>query len=394
MQYKSCNVIAEEWHISPRTVRNFCSQDKIPGAVYSGKQWLIPVDAKPPIDRRTKEAKSIQVNYRYNFPVFIYSPYYSNPKELNENEQLLLEAQKLHLEGKYSDSYIICRKILENILPTYLTAGIYITIGFNSILMGMHSEVKNAIDKLNDLIEIETIHKEDINLMVASLQYHIDWNYSLLLAVDPLKLSDEAVPFFKYNMLLINLFCGLPDNNTIYRNFKSDCVYFEHFGIAPAIFAFRMALGIEYITDNSIQEKEDHIRYALNIAIKNNWFSHIVKFFNFNSTLIERCMKEFGNNYLTILNEKNQFIIRNWLFIHDLETRTNNLSLFQYKQAELLLLVSYGLSYEKIACIKGYSVSRAKKEIQELYKITNVKTKSELVRYGKALYDSTLHASK
>lgn len=54
MKYKSAKEKAKEWDLSPRTVRNYCAQGKIPGAFLVGKTWNIPEDAQPP-KRKAKE---------------------------------------------------------------------------------------------------------------------------------------------------------------------------------------------------------------------------------------------------------------------------------------------------------------------------------------------------
>lgn len=45
MKYLSVKEIAEIWKVSERSVRNYCSTGKIPGAVLDGKTWKIPDDA-------------------------------------------------------------------------------------------------------------------------------------------------------------------------------------------------------------------------------------------------------------------------------------------------------------------------------------------------------------
>lgn len=48
MHYVSVSEKAKEWSISERSVRNYCSQGKIPGAFIVGKTWSIPSDAVKP----------------------------------------------------------------------------------------------------------------------------------------------------------------------------------------------------------------------------------------------------------------------------------------------------------------------------------------------------------
>lgn len=88
MDYLSVAEIAKKWNISERSVRNYCAQERIPGAVLIGKTWHIPENAEKPArsngkktpvktllsilqeEKRTKYAGSIyhktQIDLTYN----------------------------------------------------------------------------------------------------------------------------------------------------------------------------------------------------------------------------------------------------------------------------------------------------------------------------------------
>jgi Fic family protein len=48
MNYLSVADTAKKWNMSDRTVRNYCAQNKIPGAFLTGKTWNIPENAVKP----------------------------------------------------------------------------------------------------------------------------------------------------------------------------------------------------------------------------------------------------------------------------------------------------------------------------------------------------------
>lgn len=48
MNYLSVVETAKKWNISERSVRNYCAQERIPGAVLIGKTWHIPENAEKP----------------------------------------------------------------------------------------------------------------------------------------------------------------------------------------------------------------------------------------------------------------------------------------------------------------------------------------------------------
>lgn len=58
MHYLSVNDTAKKWKISERSVRNYCAQGRVEGAVLKGKTWKIPADAEKPQRVNTKTAKA------------------------------------------------------------------------------------------------------------------------------------------------------------------------------------------------------------------------------------------------------------------------------------------------------------------------------------------------
>lgn len=57
MDCMSCAEAADKWGISERRVQKLCEENRIPGVAKLGSMWLIPKDAKKPIDGRTKRGK-------------------------------------------------------------------------------------------------------------------------------------------------------------------------------------------------------------------------------------------------------------------------------------------------------------------------------------------------
>lgn len=54
MNYLSVAEMAKKWNMSERGVRNYCAQNKIPGAFLTGKTWNIPENAEKPIRKNKK----------------------------------------------------------------------------------------------------------------------------------------------------------------------------------------------------------------------------------------------------------------------------------------------------------------------------------------------------
>lgn len=57
MNYITLKEASQKWGISSRQINYYCTNQRIPGAVKMAGVWLIPIDAKKPIDGRTKQGK-------------------------------------------------------------------------------------------------------------------------------------------------------------------------------------------------------------------------------------------------------------------------------------------------------------------------------------------------
>ena len=57
MEYLTTVEMSEKWNISSKRIGVLCANGRIDGAIKKGKTWLIPADAKKPVDARFKVRK-------------------------------------------------------------------------------------------------------------------------------------------------------------------------------------------------------------------------------------------------------------------------------------------------------------------------------------------------
>lgn len=62
MEYISAEKAAEKWGISPRSVRNYCANGRIPGAFITGKTWNIPENAEKPCRKKKDSVPKTLLN--------------------------------------------------------------------------------------------------------------------------------------------------------------------------------------------------------------------------------------------------------------------------------------------------------------------------------------------
>ena len=73
MKYLTIQEAAKKFNLSERSVRNYCANKRIPGAILQGKSWLIPVDAKKPerTNGKPEELSDEILKYGYGLIDFI-----------------------------------------------------------------------------------------------------------------------------------------------------------------------------------------------------------------------------------------------------------------------------------------------------------------------------------
>jgi hypothetical protein len=60
MDFLTVKEAGDKWSITARMVNYYCSAGRIKGALKKGNLWLIPANAKKPIDGRTKTIRRKQ----------------------------------------------------------------------------------------------------------------------------------------------------------------------------------------------------------------------------------------------------------------------------------------------------------------------------------------------
>ncbi len=117
MEYLKICEVAEKWGLSERGVQALCAQGKIEGATRFGRSWMIPKDAKRPVDGRTKAGK-IHANDDMPLPrktPFLYmTDLYHTPGTAdsvgeslayNHEARLLFEAEVAYSRGEINKVY-------------------------------------------------------------------------------------------------------------------------------------------------------------------------------------------------------------------------------------------------------------------------------------------------
>lgn len=70
MKYMSTSEASKKWNITDRRIRVLLNEDRIEGAIKVGRSWMIPINAKKPLDLRVKNDSGFEESNKEYFDVF------------------------------------------------------------------------------------------------------------------------------------------------------------------------------------------------------------------------------------------------------------------------------------------------------------------------------------
>lgn len=147
----SAKEAAERWNISQRRVAILCAEKRVDGAMFVGKQWIIPNDAEKPLDLRT-------VRYEKRGGVEL-KPFV---KWAGGKGQLIYRLEKfIPRDGgkickKYAEPFIGGGALLFDVLSKFNFEQVYIS-DTNAELINAYKVIKSDVESLIDeLAEMQT----------------------------------------------------------------------------------------------------------------------------------------------------------------------------------------------------------------------------------------------
>lgn len=192
MEYLKICEVAKEWGISERGVQALCAQGKIEGATRFGRSWMIPKNARKPIDGRTKSGKA-SVNKDMPMPrqtPFLYmSDLYNTPGSIdsvgeslayNHEARVLFEAETAYSRGEIDKVYESANYLLSKHSGFYAVLSAGMLLAMCSIWKG----------------DIEMWRRAKVHIAEAPAKTDLDRDAMLLAisAVDIMLYSVESFP--------------------------------------------------------------------------------------------------------------------------------------------------------------------------------------------------------
>jgi len=381
MDYITVKDAAKKWNISARTVQSYRANKKIPDAKCIGKQWMIPSSCERPVDGRSKENHKRPDIAAYHFPLFAHSSYFSNKEILSDEEKLLYDAEMLFLTGDLFDCILKCRQLQSEAISPSVIMGSHFVVGYAAMLLGLYTDYQNSIYAIEKIIERETTHKTDYQLLLAGLKSHVTRDFSPISDIDTSSLSFDALYYCRY-LLMMSAFVNLKaENENAIRSYLAFSRELELKGITPTALCVNCMLSFFYKRIGDFSSQKKYMQKGCDIAVNTQYNSLFTKYYVVAPTLIDECLSKYGHEYIDILKKAEKDIMIKWLLVRKISNGNSPLPEFSIEQNEILTLMPGAVPIETIARIKNMPLEKVEEAINEILKISGVESIDKLPKY-------------
>jgi len=389
MNYITPKEASEKWGISLRRVQTLCTDGRIPGVLHVGRQWMIPVTADRPSDRRTKDERGSRSESDYHFPIFVYSDSYVTRSGLSDDEQQLLEAQIQTLQGNFPNSVKLCRELAINTSSPSVRFGAYCTNLYNYMLLGLYSEMVRCQNHMEIICENTVDHKEDYKMLLAASKFEYSYDTSDLMTIDPQKLSPDALMAYECVTLLSIVFSTNIESVNAVHMYNITCAMLEKSGNHPAAMVFHGCLVYlcAHVGDTDGQRK--HTEAMVRLGHTERYHTLLSKYMSLDAAGYLQQFKVYGNEFENKILNISRNNMKSWKLIYSTYKNMPMLPDYTDMECEVLLLLSQGLSRKRIGELKSLSQSKLNHVLDEISEKSGIQGYAELKTYAKEVYSMT-----
>ncbi|MBQ8718500.1 MAG: helix-turn-helix transcriptional regulator [Clostridia bacterium] len=193
-EYMTIAEASKKWGLSQRQVQHLCTLGSVDGAVKFGRAWMIPMNAKKPVDGRTKQERS---KHDANMPLprktpFLYmTDLYHTPGTAdkvgeslayNHEAQVLFEAEVAYSRGEIDKVYDIANYLLHKHSGFYavLSAGMLLAMcavwkGDINMWRKAKVHIAEAPAKNEDERDVMQLAISAVDIMVYNVESCPEW---------------------------------------------------------------------------------------------------------------------------------------------------------------------------------------------------------------------------
>ncbi len=397
MEYISVQQAAEKWEIPERFVQRYCNEARIDGAVKHRGVWLIPADAKKPMDMRRVTPKDMEEYIKSGEPKSsIAMPLLNTSFELGYCMDAILKiedpdsrnialAEYYYFSGQSSSASDIAEQYLSsNDIPIRFSAcWIY---AYANLALDRISRARQAMAQLSKTLE--NIN-EDTPLHVRALAICISTSASVLLHLPlPKILHDlkDAIHILSPGLRLFVLY--VQAHHSYLNKQYGACIGIAETALAletelypiPTIYLHLVAT-MGYISLKKPEEAREHLLEAWHIAQPDDFIEPFGEHHGLLGGMLEAVIKkEFPEDFSRIINITYSFSA-GWRKVHNPSTGNNVADDLTTTEFAIAMLAARDWTNKEISSHLGISTNTVKLHVSSALQKLGISQRKELAKF-------------
>ena len=410
MEYLRIDEIAKRWGIGARRVQLLCSEGKIRGAVRFGRDWMIPEDAKKPIDGRTKAGRKEQnedMPLPRKTPFLYMSDLYKTPGEAdkigaqlsyNHEAEVLFKAEVAYSRGEIEKVYDSASYLLSKHSGFYavISAGMLLALcaiwkGDIEMWRKAKLHIAEAPAKSDDDRDAMLLAISAVDIMLYSVESFPEW--FKIGCFEPL--HKDAFPaakvyYAKYlyaiayavatDIIKIEGVQGLYLMSAIPNTIEPLICWANSNGTVMSEIYLRLTCASVYHNAGQDERAIYHIDKAIALALPDRLYGTLAEYCRVLDTLMEKRLTIIDEALWLKVKELHKTYNRGWSKLSGAIRGRAIVASLTTKQREIAKLAAFGMSNKEIAAKLNMSLAGVKQALVAITDKTGV-SRNEFAAY-------------
>lgn len=408
MLYITAAQAAKKWGVTVRRIQDMCRGNQIDGAIRHGREWMIPMDAHRPADRRKKEVRGAEPlpQLPRRSPAIIMTDLYSIPghgdmavnalKGRPEAAELF-RAQLAFCRGQVDLAYSISQELLQKQGHHDLTIGCAIILA----LCAIYKSNKELWFQARQIIADTPCHNKkdqvlsEFWLAAVDSEIHNTLNFPDWFVegcFDPL--AGDAYPaaryyYLKYLFVLGHKIAtgvyGQSDNQTAMNLFplvaEPMISQTRKDGALVAEIYMRLVLAAAYHNIGKDNAAVRHLDIAIRLALPDKLYLLLAEYRKNLDFLMDERLSLADPAAAEQVKALSKTFLQGWTKLHNLILGRTVSSELTIREREVAKHASYGLSNKEIALRLHISVNTVKQSLRTAMDKTGAIRRSQLSEF-------------
>lgn len=390
MLYLTVAETSERWGVSLRQVQRLLAEDRIPGTQKHGKAWMVPADAKKPLDPR-KEKKlpghSLSSDLAHVIASTIVPMPTHNPDAIldtiNEDRlRLQYEGEIAYLRGDFQRTMCCFQRTKGDDAARLRACPVAIAAAISMGDYGAYTEIETYLKGITEAHGGSDVSMlAELGLATAAVSV-----IAPNMAPAWLKEGDfrDLAPQVRPNALYLRAkyyICINQHETALAVAQTALTLSVPEQGIMMTDIYLRVTCAVAcYYLERGVEAKR-WLLEAMRMGLLHGFITPFAEVVSTLGGLVEQCLKQQFIEYYDAVIGQWESTWRNWVAFHNQFTKDNITLMLSLREYHIAMLVARRVPYAKIAKQYGISVGRLKNIILEIYEKLFISGRDELVKY-------------